>query len=874
MQMSTQKKKQTPIEKLAALIVDKRKAFYLFYIIAGIFCAISTGWTKVNNDITSYLPDTSETRIGLDLMNDQFVTYGSGSIMLDNITYEKAEQIASELEEIDGVTSVTVENDEDSYKNGSALLSITFDGEEDDQISKDAMIAVKEKLEPYDEYINSAVGNSSSETIAAEMQTVVVIVLVIIIGVLFFTSHTYMEIPVLLATFGMAALLNMGTNFMFGEISFVSNSIAVVLQLALAIDYAIILCNRYTEERVTMDARDAVVTALSKAIPEISSSCLTTLSGMIAMMLMQFKLGLDLGMVLCKAIFFSIFVVFTLMPGLLMSFSPLIDKTHHRNFVPNITAVGKFDVKTRFVVPPLFAVLLVAGFILSNQTNYVYGYSTLSTYTKNATQIAEEKIDETFGSNNLVVVMVPAGNYEQEHKLLERLESLPEVDSAMGLANIEAMDGYVLTDALTPRQFAELTDMDIEVVQLAYAAYAASNEDYGQIVSSISSSSVSTFTVPLIDMFTFIYDEKEAGYVNLDDDLNETIDDLHEQLDKAKLQLGTDDYSRMLLYTNVPEEGPETFEFLDTLHEVVQEYYPEGSYVVGDSTSDYDLSNVFSTDNLMVSILSFLFVLVILVFTFKSAGLPVLLLAIIQGSIWINFSVPVLTDTNIFFLSYLIVSSIQMGANIDYAIVISSRYTDLKKSMSTKDAMVETLNQAFPTIITSGAILAIAGLLIGFLSSDVAISSVGICLGRGTLISIFLVMFVLPQILLLGDVIIEKTSFTLKRRDLVQKRSGYIRVNGRVRGYVSGIVDAQITGVIHGEVSAQLESDNAENMKNKVDRQIINHIDTDGKHIDDIDSALPHGSGGKQHITAGAPNEPSAVRTDEDVDDIMDETED
>ena len=302
MQMSTQKKKQTPIEKLAALIVDKRKAFYLFYIIAGIFCAISTGWTKVNNDITSYLPDSSETRIGLDLMNDQFVTYGSGSIMLDNVTFEKAEEIASELEEIDGVTSVTVENDEDSYKNGSALLAVTFDGEEDDQISKDAMKAVKEKLEPYDEYINSAVGNSSSETIAAEMQTVVVIVLVIIIGVLFFTSHTYMEIPVLLMTFGMAALLNMGTNFMFGEISFVSNSIAVVLQLALAIDYAIILCNRYTEERTAMGARDAVVTALSKAIPEISSSCLTTLSGMVAMMLMQFKLGFDLGIVLCKDI--------------------------------------------------------------------------------------------------------------------------------------------------------------------------------------------------------------------------------------------------------------------------------------------------------------------------------------------------------------------------------------------------------------------------------------------------------------------------------------------------------------------------------------------------------------------------------------------
>ena len=861
--MSTQKKKQTPIEKIAALIVDKRKAFYLFYIIAGIFCAIATGWTQVNNDITSYLPDTSETRVGLDLMNDQFITYGSGSIMLENVTFEKAEEIAAELEKIDGVTTVKVENDEDRYKNGSALLTVTFDGEEDDQISKDAMAAIKEKLEPYDEYINSAVGNSSSETIAAEMQTVVVIVLVIIIGVLFFTSHTYMEIPVLLMTFGMAALLNMGTNFIFGEISFVSNSIAVVLQLALAIDYAIILCNRYTEERVNMDARDAVVTALSKAIPEISSSCLTTLSGMVAMMLMQFKLGFDLGIVLCKAIFFSIFVVFTLMPGLLMSFSPLIDKTHHRNFVPNITAVGKFDVKTRFVVPPIFAVILVAGFILSNQTNYVYGYSTLSTYTKNATQIAEEKIDETFGSNNMMAIIVPAGSYDKEHQLLERIEEMPQVESTMGLANIEAMDGYVLTDSLTPRQFAELTDMDIEVVQLAYAAYAADQEDYGQIVGSITSSTVSNYSVPLIDMFTFIYDEKEAGYVNLDDDLNDKIDDLHDQLDDAKKQLKTDDYSRMLVYANVPEEGEETFKFLDELHAVVQEFYPENSYIVGDSTSDYDLSNVFSTDNLMVSILSFLFVLVILVFTFKSAGLPVLLLAIIQGSIWINFSVPVLMDTNIFFLSYLIVSSIQMGANIDYAIVISSRYTELKKSMSIKDAMVETLNQAFPTIITSGAILAIAGLLIGFLSSDVAISSVGICLGRGTLISIGLVMFVLPQILLLGDVIIEKTSFTLKRRELIQKRSGYMRVNGRVRGYVCGIVDANISGMIHGEISAQLDSDAADSMKEKVDRQIINHIDVDGNRIADNESPSDK----------NAPPE-HGLDTADDVDDILDETED
>ena len=820
--MSTQKKKQSPIEKVAAIIVDKRKAFYLFYIIAAIFCAIATGWTQVNNDLTSYLPDTTETRIGLTLMNDEFVTFGSGSIMLDNVTFDTAERIAAELEEIDGVTSVAVENNKDSYKNGAALLSVTFDGEAEDQISKDAMIAIREKLEPYDAYISSEVGNSSAETIAAEMQVVVLIAVVIIIAVLLFTSHTYMEVPVMLMTFGMAALLNMGTNFIFGEISFISNSIAVVLQLALAIDYAIILCNRYTEERTTMEPREATITALSKAIPEISSSCLTTISGMVAMMFMQFKIGFDLGIVLVKAILCSIFVVFTLMPGLLMSFSPLIDKTHHRYFVPKITAIGKLASKTRFFLPPIYAVLLVVSFVLSSNCNYVYGYSTLSTITRNDTQIAEEKIENTFDTSNLVVVMVPAGDYNKEHRLLERLESLPEVDSAMGLANIEAMDGYMLTDALTPRQFAELTDMDIEIVQLAYSAYAASEENYGQIVSS-----VNNYAVPLIDMFGYIYEQKEAGYVTLDDDLNEKLDDLNEQLTNAKLQLGTENYSRILLSTNLPEEGAETFAFLDELHKLVYEYYPEGAYIVGDSTSDYDLGTSFATDNLMVSILSLLFVLIILVFTFKSAGLPVLLLAIIQGAIWINFSFPVLEDTNIFFMSYLIVSSIQMGANIDYAIVISSRYTELKKQMPLKDAIVETLNHAFPTIVSSGAILAIAGMLIGFLSSDPAISSIGICLGRGTFISIFLVMFVLPPTLLLGDLIIEKTSFTLKRRETVRHTSDYMRVNGHIRGYVSGIVDAQISGVIQGEISAQLDSKNAVNLIQRVDEQMSNNAASD-----------------------------------------------
>ena len=227
---------------------------------------------------------------------------------------------------------------------------------------------------------------------------------------------------------------------------------------------------------------------------------------------------------------------------------------------------------------------------------------------------------------------------------------------------------------------------------------------------------------------------------------------------------------------------------------------------MGNTTSDYDLSSSFSNDNLLISILTIVFVILVLVFTFQSAGLPVLLILVIQGSVWINFSFPYLMKQNLFFLSYLVVSSIQMGANIDYAIVIANRYMELKQIMPLKEAVVESLNEAFPTIITSGTILASAGVLIGFLSSNPAVSSIGICLGRGTVISIFLVMGILPQILLLGDIIIEKTAFTLKSRLPIQTHSGTMRVSGHVRGYISGVVDADFNGTVHGTINAAVEA--------------------------------------------------------------------
>ena len=801
--------------KLAEFIVDKRNLFFLIYIIALVFCIFSRNWVKVENDVTKYLPESTETRQGLTVMNDQFVTYGTAQVLLANISYDRAQEAADMIEDINGVTSVTFDNTEDHYKGTSALLDVTFDGEEEDQISIDAMNEIKDKLAGYDVYYSTSVANDDSANLESEMQVVTAIAAVIIVVVLLLTSKSYAEVPVLLITFIAAALLNMGTNFLLGTISFISNSVTIVLQLALAIDYAIILCHRYTEERENLPAREATITALSKAIPEISSSSLTTVSGLLALAFMQFKIGEDLAVVLIKAIILSLLSVFTLMPGLIMVFSKWMDKTVHKNLIPSLSAVGKFAIKTKYIIPPIFAVVIVVACVLANMCPYCFSTGSTSTPRKSESTIAQEKIDSTFGSKNMIALVVPAGNYDAEKNLLADLDACDEVKSTQGLANTEAMDGYMLTDSLTPREFSELVGLDYEVAQLLYSAYAINQEDYGEVINSSSK-----YSVPLIDMFEFLLDEIDKGYVTLEGDLKDQMDDLSGQLDKALLQLKTDDYSRLVVYLNLPEEGDETFAFLDRVHEMMAKYYTDNYYVVGNSTSDYDLSSSFSRDNLVISILSALFVIIILLFTFKSAGLPVLLILVIQGSIWINFSFPYLLDSPLYFLGYLVVNSIQMGANIDYAIVISSRYDDLKKQLPIKEAIIETLNQAFPTIITSGSILAAAGILISFLSTNGVISAIGTCLGRGTIISIILVMGVLPQILYLGDVIIEMTRFSINTDNLIQNTGGTMVINGRMRGYVSGIIDAEIHGVIKGEVKGQIDVNNIDVVKKEEPKAI------------------------------------------------------
>ena len=797
------KKSGSFIQKLSTFIVDKRNLFFLLYIFAFVFCLFSMSWVQVENDVTTYLPEDTETRQGLIAMNENFVSFSTAQVMVSNVTYETALDISQVIAEIKGVDMVTFDNTVEHYTSASALYDVNFAGGDFDEVTMQALAQIEEKLSAYDLSIYTTAGQDMNAMLADEMATILVVAVVLIILVLVLTSRSYMEVPVLLMTFGAAALLNMGTNFLFGKISFISDSVAVVLQLALAIDYAIILCHRFSDEHETKDARTSAITALSKAIPEICASSLTTISGLTALAFMKFGIGMDMAIVLIKSIILSLLSVFTLMPGLLVLFAPLIDKTKHKKLLPSITFAGKFAVKTRRVVPFLFIAILVGAFWLSNQCPYAYSFNDLKTAKMSDSQVAYFKIKDTFGTNNMVAVVLPSGDYESEAHILEELNSKPEVKSTMGLSGIEAMDGYKLTDALNPRELSELIGLDYEVVQLLYTAYAAEHNQYGHIVSGLEE-----YEIPLFDMFIYLKDQLKSHNITLSGDDQMSIGDMFDQLEMAQAQLQNDTYSRMVVYLNLPEEGEETYAFLAQIRQIIGKYYEDDYYLVGNSTSSRDLSASFVTDNLMISILSAFFVIVVLLFTFQSAGLPVLLIIVIQGSIWINFSFPTLTGQPLYFLGYLIVNAIMMGANIDYAIVISSHYQELKAHMHHKEAIIHALNAAFPTVFTSGIMMSAAGLLIGNMSAQPVVSIMGTCLGRGTIISIILVLFVLPAFLVLGDSIINRTSFKIKGIESKAKTAtGTVLVQGHVRGYINGVVDADIHGIIHGQLNASVSTD-------------------------------------------------------------------
>lgn len=670
-------------------IVQYKKCLVVLFTFSALLCLWVGQRVAVNYDIADYLPSHSPSSRALEVMEEEFEGgIPNARVMISNVTIAEALEYKEKLARVEGVEAVTWLDDavnilqplatldqeqvQTYYQDNTALFTVTI--KEDMRI--EAVQNLRELIGEDQAMSGSAVSTAISTTATvSEVQLISVFAVLFVLVVLVLTTTSWVEPIIVLVGLGVAIAINKGTNLMFGEISFVTNAAGSILQLAVSLDYSVFLLHRFEECRQTnSDVKSAMVEALGKSTLSILSSGLTTVIGFLALVLMQFRLGPDLGLALAKGVAISLIVVFTFMPALILLVYRQIDRTKHRPFVPKLQSLGKWVSRLSMPLVILFALVIVPSYLASNANDYYYGASHIFNET---TQLGADTlaIEKRFGQNDTYVLLLPQGDLATETKLSQALNELPQVKSIISYVDLAGAE-----------------------IPLSY--------------------------------------------------LDETT--------RAKLM--SEHYSRMVLSVNVPYEGEETFSVVETIRHIANQYYPDDYYLAGEGVSTYDLMKTISTDMTKVNLVAILAVFIVLVFSLKSVLLPIFLVLSIETAIWLNLAIPYFSDTPIFYIAYLIISSIQLGATVDYAILMTDRYRENRMQGSKKEAVIQTIMDVTVSILTSGGTLTVVGLLMGYISSNQLLGQLGLFIGRGAIFSLIIVLFVLPGILYLFDHFIIKSN--------------------------------------------------------------------------------------------------------------------
>lgn len=670
-------------------IVQYKKCLVVLFTFSALLCLWVGQRVAVNYDIADYLPSHSPSSRALEVMEEEFEGgIPNARVMISNVTIAEALEYKEKLARVEGVEAVTWLDDavnilqplatldqeqvQTYYQDNTALFTVTI--KEDMRI--EAVQNLRELIGEDQAMSGSAVSTAISTTATvSEVQLISVFAVLFVLVVLVLTTTSWVEPIIVLVGLGVAIAINKGTNLMFGEISFVTNAAGSILQLAVSLDYSVFLLHRFEECRQTnSDVKSAMVEALGKSTLSILSSGLTTVIGFLALVLMQFRLGPDLGLALAKGVAISLIIVFTFMPALILLVYRQIDRTKHRPFVPKLQSLGKWVSRLSMPLVILFALVIVPSYLASNANDYYYGASHIFNET---TQLGADTlaIEKRFGQNDTYVLLLPQGDLATETKLSQALNELPQVKSIISYVDLAGAE-----------------------IPLSY--------------------------------------------------LDETT--------RAKLM--SENYSRMVLSVNVPYEGEETFSVVETIRHIANQYYPDDYYLAGEGVSTYDLMKTISTDMTKVNLVAILAVFIVLVFSLKSVLLPIFLVLSIETAIWLNLAIPYFSDTPIFYIAYLIISSIQLGVTVDYAILMTDRYRENRMQGSKKEAVIQTIMDVTVSILTSGSTLTVVGLLMGYISSNQLLGQLGLFIGRGAIFSLIIVLFVLPGILYLFDHFIIKSN--------------------------------------------------------------------------------------------------------------------
>lgn len=685
------------MKKFYMSLVNHRKTMVMIFTMVFVVCLLLGNLVKVNYDINDYLPESSPSTVSLELMQEEFDGgIPNARIMISDVTIPEALEYKEKLEAVDGVTAVTWLDDvvsifvplstldtdtlETYYKDNNALFTVTI--EEDRRI--EAVSSIRELIGEDNAMTGSAVSTaiSTTETVL-EINKISIFTVLFVLVVLVMTTNSWMEPLIVLIGLGLAIVINNGTNLIFGEISFVTNAAGSILQLAVSLDYSVFLLHRFEECRQeNPDVKAAMTEALCKSTSSILSSGLTTVIGFLALVLMQFRLGPDLGLALAKGVAISLITVFVFMPSFILLTYKWLDKTRHKDLLPKFDLFGKSVQKMTIPMVCIFVILIIPAYLASNANDYYYGSSNIF---GNETQLGSDTavIESVFGKSDTYVLMVPAGDTATETELSQELNSLPQVTSI------------------------------ISYVDLAGAE------------------------IPL------------------------------EYLDENTLsQLISKNYSRMVLSVDVPYEGEETFALVEQVRNIAQKYYSDTYYLAGEGVSTYDLMETVTDDMVKVNFMAIAAVFIVLLLSLRSISLPIVLVLSIETAIWINLSIPYFMDTPIFYIAYLIISSIQLGATVDYAILMTDRYKENREMMNKKAAVIQTISDVTVSILTSGSVLTVVGLLLGYITTNQLLGQLGIFIGRGAILSLIIVLFVLPGLLYLFDPLI------IRKRKIKQIQMG------------------------------------------------------------------------------------------------------
>ena len=721
------------MKKIASAIVRFRYLLTALMLILCVPAALNIGGTGINYDLTAYLsPDTMTAR-GLKIMEAEFENTASLSLVLIGGGDEAAFSFAERISALDGVMSA-------SYDPAAGLK--TVDGEEwrligviSDAASAERVYdGVETLVKDTPHMISGAVrdGRIIRKSMNDEIPTVMLISCLIVLFVLLLMSRSPVEPVMFFVCIGVSIVLNMGTNTVFGSISFITFAVAAILQLALAMDYSIMLINAYDRMlEKGLERPEAMAAALEMSFLPVSSSALTTVAGMLSLVFMSFTIGFDIGMVLAKGIVISMLTVFLMLPGMLTLFTPLMQRTSHRPLRLSGKHLSALIQKSRGAIAAVLILLIAAGAVLQTRNTYAYTVRDMDG--------DSARISEAFGRADPVALLFPVcktdGDYAEESAALREIGEL-EIGGRKAVTSVYAMPvtGEAALKTVDADAAADMMGTDRGMMRAFFALLGIDGPISGGELVKKAEAFMAT----------------PGGWL-IPAETRKQISELSETLALAERTFNGREWSRAILFMDMSYTDPGAREVLDGIRKVMTAHYGDRWAMTGGIVATDDIGTSFSGDLRRVGLITVAAVFLIILLSFKNAAVPVTLVCVIQGAVWVNMAYSGLRDGSVFFMCYLICMALQMGATIDYGILLTENYRRCRESMNPWDAAAAALDRSMQTILTSGLALITAGFAVGRISSVFYISSIGTMLGRGAVVSVLLVLLLLPRMLVWLD---------------------------------------------------------------------------------------------------------------------------